>query len=214
MRMTLTSQHRFLLAAGLTAAFLAGCGAQGQRSAQSEHKAGSASRNGVPDWFPIYSGGGVSKVEIRKAGIETYTEFRLEAPADCEKVANWYDEKLKLAGFDLRKFISRTSGCDGTLAGDGPRRQRSIGMSGGNSDNQGRSSWFAVTAVEREVAGQVDGSPSGNVRIPEWVPQYPNSTPSKPVQGEAGGGRSFDFSFVTGDDVRRVFDWYEQKLKA
>lgn len=33
--------------------------------------------------------------------IETYTTFQLDSQADCQKVFAWYDEQLKLAGFNV-----------------------------------------------------------------------------------------------------------------
>src|SRR5574341_1389751 len=94
-------RSRMIMMALLAVAALAACGKraeQPQRESaggrQSFGFSSSPSVSGVPDWVPIYPGAKVAGVETRNAGIETYTEFRLEAPVDCEKVGGWYDEKL------------------------------------------------------------------------------------------------------------------------
>ncbi|MBI4527493.1 MAG: hypothetical protein HY695_27170 [Deltaproteobacteria bacterium] len=118
----------------LALAALAACrkrGEQPERRTASEHRSpgfsSSPSVSGLPDWVPIYPGARVTGLETRNAGIETYTEFRLEAPADCEKVVAWYDEKLKLSGFDVSKSTSRVQGCDGILRAEGLGHTRGCG---------------------------------------------------------------------------------------
>jgi len=167
---------------------------------------GSASRSGVPEWVPIFPGGRVSDVETRPAGVETYTNFRMAAGSDCEKVINWYEEKMKLAGFNVQKTSSWTSGCSGLIRGEGPGNTRSLRLNGGG-DN--RTSDFGVSAVVRSVPG----GESNDASIPSWVPQYPNSTAENLVSTQAGPERRVAFNFATNDDAQTLISWYESRLK-
>ena len=168
------------------------------------------SPSGLPDWVPIYPGGKVSGVETRKAGIETYTKFQLDAAADCRKVLAWYQEQMRVAGFSVGSGASPPPGyCDGIIRADGPGHTRSLSINGGG--NIGGPSRFGVQVVVRDLPG---APVTGAGTIPAWVPQYPGGTPGNVVARQAGGERSANFNFATTDDARKVIDWYERQLKA
>jgi hypothetical protein len=164
----------------------------------------------VPDWVPIYPGGKVSAVDTRQAGIETYTKFQLDTSADCYKVAVWYVEQLRRAGYSIGNPTTPLPGhCTAGFRADGPGRTRSLWMTGGGAS--GGPSSFEMQAVVRDLPG---GPVAGSGAIPAWVPQYPGGTPANLVARQAGGERSANFNFVTADDARKVIDWYERQLKA
>jgi hypothetical protein len=175
-----------------------------QRAAQQ------GSPSSVPDWVPIYPGAKVSRVDTRRAGIETYTRFQLDTAADCYKVAVWYVERLRVAGFSVGNPSTSPPGqCTGAFRADGPGRTRSLSMTGGG--RTGGPSSFELQAVARDLPS-APGTGSG--AIPAWVPQYPGGTPANLVATQAGGERSANFNFVTADDARKVIDWYERQLKT
>jgi hypothetical protein len=168
-----------------------------------------ASVPGVPAWVPIYPGARVSGVETRDAGVETYTTLQLDTAHDCQKVYAWYDEKLKVAGFNVVGNAGHLQGhCTGIMRADGPGHVRGVNLNGGGA--AGGPSQFAVQAVVRQLPGGAAGREAG---IPAWVPQYPGSKPANVVTKQEGPERSAEFSFTTGDDARAVIGWYERTLK-
>ena len=177
---------------------------------QQEGGSGSASVPGVPDWVPIYPGAKVSGAETRNAGVETYTTFQLESAHDCQKVYAWYDEKLKVAGFNVTGNSSQLQGgCDAIMRSDGAGNLRGLNVMGGGAT--GGPSRFTLQAVVRDLPG--GGVAGGGGTIPAWVPQYPGSKPANVVTKQEGPERSAEFSFTTGDDAKAVIAWYERTLK-
>jgi hypothetical protein len=177
---------------------------------QGETAAGSPSAHGVPDWVPIYPGARVSGGETRNAGVETYTTFQLDSTADCEKVHAWYDEKLKVSGFNVVGNAGQLQGnCSSIMRADGPGNTRGVNMNG--SGGSGGPSRFAFQAVVRQLPGS--GGVGAAASIPAWVPQYPGSKPANVVTKQEGPERSADFSFTTADDAKIVIAWYERTLK-
>ena len=175
-----------------------------------ETGSGSAAVRGLPDWIPIYPGAKVvSEIETRNAGMETYTTFQLDSTVDCEKVYAWYDEKLKVAGFDVGGTTNRLAACDAIMRAEGPGNTRAVTLNGGGAT--GGPSRFAFRAVVRQLPGGGTAGPEAGV--PAWVPQYPGSNPTNLVTNEAGPERSANFNFTTGDDAKTVIGWYERKLK-
>jgi hypothetical protein len=177
---------------------------------QQEASGGSAAIRGVPDWVPIYPGARVSGVETRNAGVETYTTFQLDSTHDCQKVFAWYEEKLKVAGFNVLKSTGGADGCSGIMRAEGGGNTRALNLNGGGA--AGGPSRVAVQAVVRQLSG--GGAASGPGGIPSWVPQYPGSKPANVVTKQEGEERSADFSFTTKDDAKTVIAWYERTLKA
>ena len=177
---------------------------------QQEASGGSAAVRGVPDWVPMYPGARVSGVETRNAGVETYTTFQLDSTHDCQKVFAWYEEKLKVAGFNVLNSMGTADGCSGIMRAEGAGNTRALNLNGGGA--AGGSSRLAVQAVVRQLPG--GGTASGPAGIPSWVPQYPGSKPANVVTKQEGGERSADFSFTTTDDAKAVIAWYERTLKA
>jgi hypothetical protein len=159
---------------------------------------------------PIYPGAQVSGVETRNTGVETYTTFQLDSKHDCGKVFAWYDEKLKVAGFDVVKSTSSADHCSGIMRADGPGHTRALNLNGGGAASG--ASRFGFQAVVRQLPGAPTAGAEGS--IPAWVPQYPGSKPANVVSRQEGPERRADFSFTTGDDAQRVIDWYERTLKA
>jgi hypothetical protein len=164
---------------------------------------------GLPDWVPVYPGARVSGIETRTAGVETYTTFQLDSAKDCQQVFAWYDEKLKVAGFNVVGNTDRLVACDGIMRADGAGHTRALNLNGGGAT--GGPSRFAFQAVVRDLPGGAIAG--GDARIPAWVPQYPGSKPANVVVRQEGPERSADFSFTTGDDAQKVMGWYERALK-
>src|SRR5712692_9010722 len=100
---------------------------------QQEAGGGSASGHGSPDWVPIYPGAKVSEIETRNAGVETYTTFQLDSTADCGKVYAWYEEKLKVAGYDVIGNTDRLTACDAIMRADGAGHTRGVNLNGGGA---------------------------------------------------------------------------------
>ncbi len=175
-----------------------------------ESAGASTSVRGVPDWVPIYPGAKVTGVETRNAGVETYTTFQLDSTADCENVYAWYDEKLKVAGFDVGGTTNRLAACDAIMRAEGPGNTRALTLNGGGASG-GPSRW-EFRAVVRQLPGV--GTAGREAAIPTWVPQYPGSKPANVVSNQAGPERSANFSFTTADDAKTVIAWYERTLKA
>lgn len=166
----------------------------------------STAASGVPEWVPVYPGAQVSGVATRNAGVETYTEFGLEVQTDCAKVVEWYDEKLKMAGFDITKFFHGDFGCDGTMRAEGPGNSRGLRLSGSGDRKNAR---YSISAVVRNLPGSI----SNNASMPSWIPQYPNSAPANLQALQQGSERRITFNFMTDDDAKAVIDWYEARLK-
>lgn len=174
-----------------------------------EAGSGSAGVRGLPDWIPIYPGAKVSEIETRNAGVETYTTFQLDSTADCEKVYAWYDEKLKVAGFNVTGNVNRLDSCYAIMRSDGAGNLRGLNLMGGGAS--GGPSRLTVQAVVRDLPGV--GVAGGGGAIPAWIPQYPGSKPANVVTKQEGPERSAEFSFTTGDDAKAVIAWYERTLK-
>ena len=86
------------------------------------------------DWVPIYPGARISAVETRNAGVETYTTFQLDSTSDCQKVFKWYDEKLKVAGFNVVGNTRNLQGaCNSIMRADGPGNTRAVNLNGGGA---------------------------------------------------------------------------------
>jgi hypothetical protein len=157
-----TARPALFLAASLTL-FAVACGDSAQSRA--------ATAAGVPHWVPIYPGAKVSAVETRKAGIETYTRFRLDSPADCKKVVTWYHEQMRLAGFNVGNPTSPLPDyCTAGVGGDGPGHTRGLRVRGGGAT--GGPSSFEVQAVVRELPGAVS-------RVSEQSRAGSRSTPGR-----------------------------------
>ena len=182
------------------------CGGGG--GPQQEARPGPAAQ-GLPEWVPVYPGARISGIETRAAGVETYTTFQLDSPKDCQQVFAWYDEKLKVASFNVVGNTDRLVACDGIMRADGAGHTRALNLNGGGAT--GGPSRFAFQAVVRDLPGGAIAS--GDARIPAWVPQYPGVKPANVVVRQEGPERSADFSFTTGDDAQKVMGWYERALK-
>lgn len=191
-----------LIIAASLALWMMACGDSAQPRA--------ATVSGVPDWVPIYPGAKVSSVETRKAGIETYTIFKLDTSADCYKVVLWYHEQMRLAGFNVSNPATPLPDhCTAGVGGNGPGHTRSFRLYGGGAT--GGPSKFEMQAVVRELPGSDIPGPGA---IPAWVPQYPGSKPANLVARQSGGERTANFHFVTSDKAQAVIGWYERQLKA
>src|SRR5437667_1957315 len=105
------------------------CGGGGP---QQEARPGPAAQ-GLPDWVPVYPGARVSGIETRAAGVETYTTFQLDSAKDCQQVFAWYDEKLKVAGFNVIGNTDRLVACDGSMRADGAGHLRALNLDGGGA---------------------------------------------------------------------------------
>lgn len=175
-----------------------------------EAPSGSAAVAGVPDWVPIYPGARVSGVETRNTGVETYTTFQLDSKSDCQKVFAWYDEKLKVAGFDVVKSTSSSGGCSGIMRAEGPGHTRALNLNGGGA--AGGPSQMGLQAVARQLPGAP--AAGGETDIPAWVPRYPGAKPANVVASQQGPERRVDFSFTTADDAGAVIGWYERQLTS
>jgi hypothetical protein len=73
--------------------------------------------------------------------------------------------------------------------------------------------------VQRDTEGRSGASQNpprnaGQARIPDWLPVYPGSTPSNMVPQQSESEYHLSFSFTSGDSVRKVLSWYQEKLKA
>jgi hypothetical protein len=176
---------------------------------EQETAGASASVHGVADWVPIFPGARVSGIERRDAGVETWTTFQLDSTSDCQRVFAWYDEKLKLAGFNVRRDVNTADGCTGALDAQGPGRTRWLLVTGGGGT--GGPSRFDFRAVVRQLPGAGAAGPAAT--IPAWIPQYPGSKPANLVARDDGYERTADFSFTTADAAQTVIGWYERKLK-
>lgn len=62
----------------------------------------------------------------------------------------------------------------------------------------------------------VDQSPKTDrrLRVPDWVPIYPGTSPGQISSRGAGIERYFNFQMRTRDSCHKVVDWYENKLHA
>jgi hypothetical protein len=180
-----------------------------QRASQQQAQPTSTAAAGLPDWVPIYPGAKVSGAETRNTGVETYTTFQLDSPADCQKIFAWYDERLKVAGFNVVGTTNRLDACDGIMRAEGPGHTRAMNLNGGGAT--GGPSRLGVQAVVRQQPGDVTAG--GEASVPAWIPQYPGSKAANVVTKQEGPERSTDFSFTTADDAKAVIDWYERRLK-
>jgi hypothetical protein len=193
-----------LIAAVAVALSTTGC----SDGAQPETRPAPAATQGVPDWVPIYPGARVSAVDTRNTGVETYTTFQLDSADGCQKVFAWYDEKVKVAGFNVVKSTNGVDDCDGIMRAEGPGNSRALNLNGGGAS--GGPSRFAFQVVVRQLPGV--GAAGQEARIPAWVPQYPGSTPANVVAKHEGSERTANFNFTTGDDAQAVIGWYERTL--
>ena len=164
----------------------------------------------IPDWFPIYPGGKIVKVESHNNGpMESVQRFTISnIAADCVKATDWYDEKLKLAGFTVVKYAGYTNGyCSSNLNADGPGNVHGIRMSG----DGGNPSSLNVDAVTRDMPG---AGPQGAGKAPAWLPQYPGSAPANFVATDSGPEHRIEFNFTTADDAPKIIGWYNQQLRG
>lgn len=160
--------------------------------------------------MPVYPGARVSGIETRTAGVETYTTFQLDSAKDCQQVFAWYDETLKVAGFNVVGNTDRLDACSGIMRADGAGHTRALNLSGGGAT--GGPSRLAFQAVVRDLPSAAPAA--GDARIPAWVPQYPGVKPANVVVRQEGPERRADFSFTTGDDAHTVIGWYERVLQG
>jgi hypothetical protein len=164
----------------------------------------------IPVWFPLYPGGKPGSVETTKTPpIETFHRFSItEIPVDCVKVTDWYEEKLKLAGFQVVRNAGWVNGfCDLNLNADGPGNSHGVRMGGGGRDTTN----LNIYAIDREMPG---AAPVGTGKVPSWVPVYPGSAPSNVTATDFGPEHKVEFSFTTDDDAPKIIAWYEQQLRA
>ncbi len=169
----------------------------------------------VPDWVPIYPGSKITKVDVEKAGYDTKTQIQIEAPAKCTVVGNWYQDKLRLANFDVGGDSGYTNGyCSSimTATAAGGRTLR-IGGNGAGPGPDDRASTFTLNAIVSEAPGQ-NTVPATGAQVPAWVPRYPGSGPENVEIENYDHDRRVHFNQKTSDDNHKIIAWYEQTLKS
>jgi hypothetical protein len=62
--------------------------------------------------------------------------------------------------------------------------------------------------------GSVVMGGGASVDLPDWMPQYPGSSPQGVFSARSDEGRSQSFHFITSDSSSDVIDFYEEELKG
>ncbi len=182
------------------------------------------SQSAIPAWIPIYPGGKVDEIRSNPAGPESYLSFTVSTRDSCGRVWRFYDEKLKLAGFNV---VTGTIGddCPNVIRAHTARGEREVNLSGGlriSYDSRGnpvRNTEYEFEVVQRGNgnAGSIpmDGPRQDGARgrIPAWVPGYPGSVPQG-ISAQRQGRENFvTFRFTSRDDARRILSWYQDRLR-
>lgn len=77
-----------------------------------------------------------------------------------------------------------------------------------------RNGRFSMTAEDdngKTSTLQFGGGAAAN--LPEWVPQYPGSSPQMTIAGNNGESNGGNFTFSTSDAPSKVMEFYQQKAK-
>jgi hypothetical protein len=183
-----------------------------------------ASQSAVPAWIPIYPGAKVADIKSQPGGTESYLWFTVSTRDACGRVWRFYDEKLKLAGFNV---VTGAIGddCPNVIRAHTARGEREVNLSGGlriSYDSRGnpvRNTEYGFEVVQRGNAN-AGSMPSGGARqdtagggIPAWVPAYPGSVPQG-ISAQRDGRENFvSFRFTSRDDARRILSWYQDRLR-
>ena len=77
-----------------------------------------------------------------------------------------------------------------------------------------RSRKAASASRTRPAAKAVTLGAGPAVKIPAWVPSYPGSKPEGTFSAQGGEGQGGMFAFKTGDNPKKVLDWYQQSLEG
>lgn len=176
----------------------------------------------VPAWIPIYPGAKVDGIQSQPDGPESYLWFTVSTRDPCGRVWRFYDEKLKLAGFNV---VTGPLGddCPNVVRARTPRGEREVNLSGGlrisynSAGNPVRNTEYGFEVVQRGNSnpGSMGGArqnTSGG-RIPAWVPAYPGSVPQG-ISAQRDGRENFvSFRFTSRDDGRRILSWYQDRLR-
>jgi hypothetical protein len=182
------------------------------------------SQSAIPAWIPIYPGAKVTDTKSQPGGTESYLWFTISTRDACGRVWRFYDEKLKLAGFNV---VTDTiaDDCPNVIRAHTARGEREVNLSGGlrisynSSGNPVRNTEYGLEVVQRGSAS--GGSiPRGGARqdtasdrIPAWVPAYPGSVPQGISGRREGRENSVSFRFTSRDDTRRILSWYQDRLR-
>ena len=75
--------------------------------------------------------------------------------------------------------------------------------------SDGRSWGMEVKAPE----GTAKFGAGADLKIPDWIPSYPSSTPQGTSSIQGGQGQSGSYQFATKDSPSDVLSFYDQKLK-
>jgi len=172
----------------------------------------------IPNWVPIYPGAKVTGGTSKQTRTEYYIWFTISTNDNCQQVFSFYERQLNLAGFSVVKGNNDGEGCMGVLESHGAGGTRSVNLTGGAMTSGTR---FGIEVVQRNVGGQIerprgasqDGDAAVEARIPAWVPVYPGWTPENLSLRQSGPEVFLSFTFTTGDEIRKVLSWYEEKLR-